>query len=239
MKRYFLICLLTLGFTGSAGAQNPDDITTLIENLEPASTELVDGLSSLASAVEGSQTVGDTVVSAGSALVQGTEYSAMSLALQINNDAIQGIMEPYLTVIDDPSVESVEAAFHPEDLNAIASNLEDVPEAALEGNGFGENGNGFRAAAIETLRGNIGDLGQGAMIYGAGGVVFPMQTLAQGTSVETEVSQLAGINALTFVIASEPVVEPLREPAAELGEAGAPLTAPVIAGIEAFDIGAF
>lgn len=236
MKRYLLIGLATLGFAGSASAQGPEDVEAILNNLQPALEDLAAGLESTAttladtqSAIETSEALGDTVVTTGSTLVQDTEFATLSLALGVNNDAVQGLLEPYLTVIDDPSAESLQGAFDPDDLSTIAANLEDVPKAALEGSGFGENGNGLRAAAIETLRGNLGDLNNpGALIYGAGGVIIPTQTLVEGTSFQQEVGNLAAINGLVIIIGGEPVWEQLRGPASDLGEAGAPLTEPVI-----------
>lgn len=235
MKRHLFAGLVCLGFAGAAGAQGPEDVTAILENLQPAVEDLVAGLQDTAttladtqSAVATSAALGNTVVNTGSTLVQDTEFSALSLALAVNNNSIQGLAEPYLTLIDDPSAENFEAAFDPNDLSTIAGNLENVPDAALEGSGFGPNGSGLRAAAIEALRGNLGDIGGGALIYGVGGVIFPTQELFADTSFDPEVGQIAAINGLALVLGGEPLWAELRGPVSDLGEAGAPVTEPVI-----------
>lgn len=247
MKRYLLIGLAALGLSANASAQ--DDVTIILGNLE-ATTEalsmgLEDTLTTLAetqSAVDTSAALGDTAVDTGSALVAGTEqFGALGLGLLLGNNAVQTNLNPFLTAIDDPTEENINNAFNPEDLNTIASNLENVPDALIEGTPFGGN-TGLKDGVIALLEGDL--IADPPLFFGPSAVTSPLlgltaasNTLFEGTNYgqaggSANLPGTLGITTLVVAGATGGQLEELEENVAPLFEAAEPLTTPLIEAIE-------
>lgn len=246
MKRYLLTGLVCLGFVGNASAQDPADVTAILENLQPALEDLAAGLENTAttladtqSAVETSAALGDTVVTSGSTLVQGAPtLGSLGLGLTLVNSGLQGSAEPLLVLIDDPSADTLEDVFNPDDLSTIAGNLENVPDAVLFGTPFGFN-IGVRDGAVELLQGNLveGPLGIGPSA-GSGvafGLVSGTDELLDGTNYGQGGANFAGTLGITSLVALAALEGPatdVEDGAAPIFEAAAPATEPLIEALE-------
>lgn len=247
MRRILFAGVASFCMASPAAAQEVEDVQVILSNLGPASEVLVDGLTNTVqtlaetqSAVETFAAGGDMVELTGGALVDGTSLGQLSLAFMLNNGQLQAVAAPYLELIDDPSAESLEAAFNPDDIQTIVDNLEPAQEALLEGDGFGggANGNGLRAAAIELLQGNLGEPGffgptDGAASFTLTGLFGGAQTLTAGTNYSS-VAQLAAINGIVIGGASGPVLDLYNDPFPTALGMAEPVTAPIIDAIAEF-----
>lgn len=135
MQRYLWIGLVAFGFSGSAIAQN--GVATILENLQ-STVETVSAEAGLEDA-----------------LTAGTGQTEV-LPLPQNN-------LPFLDGLNNDLEDLADLAENaPADLTIIVANLENVPEAAIEGRPFTDHFDapiaaktGLRDAAIELLEGNL------------------------------------------------------------------------------------
>lgn len=247
MKRYLLTGLVCLGFVGSASAQDPADVTTILENLQPALEDLAAGLENTAttlaetqSAVETSAALGDTVVTTGSTLVdEAPTLGDLGVGLTLINSSAQDSAEPFLLLIDDPSAETLEDVFNPDDLSTIAGNLEEVPDAAVFGSPFAFN-TGLRDAAVELLRGNLMDddalpIGPSAATSALYGVASATDALVDGSNYGNGGAGVNGTVAITSLVLLSAAQSPLlqaEDGAAPVFEGAAPATEPLIEALE-------
>lgn len=247
MKRYLLTGLVCLGFVGSAWAQDPADVTAVLENLQPALEDLATGVENTAtilaetqSAVETSVALGDTIVTTGSTLVEGAPtLGDLGLGLTLVNSGVQNSAEPFLLLIDDPSAETLEGVFNPDDLGTIAGNLEEVPDAALFGSPFAFN-TGLRDAAVELLRGHLMDdgvlpVGPSASTSALYGVASAADALVDGSNYGNGGAGINGTVAITSLVllsaAQSPVLQ-AEDGAAPVFEGAAPATEPLIEALD-------
>lgn len=247
MKRYLLAGLASLGIAGTASAQDPADVTTILENLQPALEDLAAGLENTAttladtqSAVETSAALGDTVVTSGSTLVQGAPtLGSLGLGLTLVNSGVQTSAEPFLVLVDDPSQESLDNVLNPDDLSTIAGNLESAPDAAIEGSPFAFNV-GLQDAAIELLRGNLMDdsalpIGPSASTGVLYGLTAGTHALFEGTNYGSGGANFGGTMGIISLVALSAAQGPLldvEEGAAPVFEGAAPATEPLIEALE-------
>lgn len=235
------VALSMTGLAGAAAADPADDVAIMLENLPTAVEELVAGvqeaidvLATTQSAVDTSAALGDALVAAGSALVNGTEqFGALGLGLTLVNLGVQQVLAPYLGAIDDPSTAA--GLIDPEDISTLLANLPPAVDGLLYGDGFAD---GAVIAVAEALKGNLifgpsfGAIGTPAFVGNAfNGAGVGLTTLVAGTSIEPIALPVA-IILLVAAIGGADYIQQAEDALAPLFEALGPVTEPVVAALE-------
>lgn len=261
MKRYLIVTLASFGFATGVNAQpGPADLQAIAGNLQPTVEALTTGLQDTAetlantqSAVQTSAALGDTAVNTTGALVQDApSLGALGFGANLMNQAIQQNLNPVLATIDNPSQDNINRVFNPQDLNTIAGNLEDTPQALWAGTLAAGNNQGLQDATVALLEGNLVDP---ALIPGPSVVSSPGFALASGTYTLLDGTNYGGVLVgdpgagagagipVTIALANTvangaiaPSLVPVEEGLAPAFDAAAPATDPVIDGIQGIEL---
>lgn len=234
------VALSMTGLAGVAAADPAADVQIMLENLPEAIDELVVGvqeavdiLGSTQSAVDTAAALGDAIVAAGTALVDGTEqFGALGLGFALLNSSLQTALAPYLNAIDDPS--TIGDLVNPDDISGLLANLPRAIEALLHGNEVnGGDDDGLVCAVAELLRGNLvagtgfGAIGTPAV---AGCAAIALVGFSVTLTENTGFSDLAGpflVLSLVGPIAAADYLQQIEDALAPVFEALGPITEPV------------